>query len=313
MEMSTDDKGGISRREMMTGLGLGAGAGLVLAAGLPLTAAAGPVSNHVPAWMPLPKSLGPAIPNLAYVGVDASAFLDESGARYMQGGQSGGTGGGKLLAPLSLPVGSIIRQINVGVQATASSPFEVQIRENPFGAAWDAEPVVKGAVSGTGAANQVTSVTSNLATPIVVAHAATYQLAINANPGTTIRGATVGYLPPTAGFVPFDGATPRVIDTRASGDRLTFQEEITINLGNPGVRGALINLTVTETQNGGFVAAFAADIAYPGNSSVNYTATGQTVANGVVSAVAPDGTIKLRGGGPLGSCHVIVDRLGWFV
>ena len=312
--MSTDDKGGISRREMMTGLG--AGAGLVLAAGLPLTAAAGPVANHVPAWAPwMPKDLAVPTPNLSYVNIDGAAFHAQNEADYLDSlsGRGVGDGDGQLIAPLMLEVGSVIRQFNVSYLCPSPADISLQIFARDFlsagNVAW--APIATGVAPG---GNGALTATINFASPVVIEHGKSYTIQFRAAvPGTSIRGLTVGYLPPTAGFVPFDGATPRVLDTRTTGNRLTFQEEITLNLGNPGVRGALFNLTVTETENGGFVAAFAADVAYPGNSSVNYTATGQTVANGVVSGVAPDGTILLRGGGPLGSCHVIVDRLGWFV
>jgi hypothetical protein len=312
--MSTDDKGGISRREMMTGLGLGAGAGLVLAAGLPLTAAAAPVTDHAPAWLALPKVLGPTLPNLAYVGIDGIAFhsLQDPGTRYTDPGTGVGAAGARLGAPLSLPIGSIVRQINIGYVASAGTDLSLQIFERVFDSTptTDWQPVATAV--GPGADSTGSTVTVNLPTPVTIQHGRSYSLQFITVPGMSIRGATVGYQPPTATFVPFAGTTPRVLDTRG-GSKLGFGEEIVVDLGNPGARGALFNLTVTETENGGFVSAFAADITYPGTSSVNYTATGQTVANGVVSALSPDGRIKLRGGGPAGRAHVIVDRLGWFV
>ena len=80
------------------------------------------------------------------------------------------------------------------------------------------------------------------------------------------------------------------------------------------MRGALVNVTVTETEGLGFAAMFDASIGYPGNSSVNWGAPGATVANGVVSAVASNGRVKIRvGGTDDAAAHVIVDRLGWFV
>jgi hypothetical protein len=299
----------------MTGLGLGAGtvAGLALGAGVPLSAVAAPATNHVPAWAPFPKALGATMANLAYANVDASDFhtYTYTPGRYLDSvsgvGHEAPGPNAWLAAPLSLPVGALVYQVNFAYQGTPTMEISKRIFTDPTD--WYNELSVALPSGGGGPATH----TVNLSTPVTIDHAASYSAQMLANdPGDSLYGMTLGYLPPAAGFVPFSGSTPRVFDSRG-GARLGFQEEFTVNLGNPGARGALFNLTVTDTANGGFVAAFAADQAYPGNSSVNYTSTGQTVANGVVSALAPDGSITLRGGGPLGSCHVIVDRLGWFV
>lgn len=313
--MSDIEQVGLTRREMMTGLGLGAGAGLVIAAGLPLTAAAAPPTN-VPAWSAFPKDLGPTNPTLSYAYVDGFEFRSPNSPAdvYVDAGNVGLNSGGTLIAPLALPVGAEIRQVNLACRASDGTELTLELHEKVFEVDATTGPaLVAPLASLTGAAGVITTATNTLASPITLGHGRTYLLSIELPAGNSIRGVTIGYVAPLAGFVPFSGPTPRVLDTRTTGTRLTFQQEIEVDLGNPGVRGALFNLTVTETQNGGFVAAFAADIDYPGNSSVNYTATGQTVANGVVCAVSPDGKIKLRGGGPTGSAHVIVDRLGWFI
>lgn len=312
--MGEIEQTGLSRRDLMTGLGVGAGAGLVIAAGLPLTAAAAP-SRNVPAWLAFPKDFSPAISNLTYLGIDGSAFhtyaytpngrrLDEtSGAGILTDSQ-------RLATPLLLPVGSVIRQINIAYLGTPI--VEVFKRDLTTDTqSWNPSEFQQTAPNDPSPGAHTH--TFDLTSPITIEPGATYSLQLWCGVADSVYGITLGYTPPTAGFVPFTGPMPRVLDTRTSGNRLTFGQEIEVDLGNPGVRGALFNLTVTETENGGFVAAFAADVAYPGNSSVNYTATGQTVANGVVSAVSPDGKIKLRGGGPVGSAHVIVDRLGWFI
>ena len=92
---------------------------------------------------------------------------------------------------------------------------------------------------------------------------------------------------------------------------MTSGEERSIPLGFPGASAALVNVTVTETGGLGFVAAFADGIVYPGNSTINWTSSGTTTANGAVVAMSTAGAIKLRC--EVGSTHVIVDRLGWFL
>jgi hypothetical protein len=74
----------------------------------------------------------------------------------------------------------------------------------------------------------------------------------------------------------------------------------------------VLNLTVTETEGaGGFVAVFPANVAWPGNSSINWSGPDQNVANGVITAMDPSGRIKIRGGAA--STQVVIDRIGWFI
>lgn len=78
------------------------------------------------------------------------------------------------------------------------------------------------------------------------------------------------------------------------------------------------NLTVTATAGvGGYLAVFPADISWPGNSSINWFASGLDLANGGVAAIgfldAP-GQLSIYCGGPPGvSTHFILDITGYFV
>ena len=132
----------------------------------------------------------------------------------------------------------------------------------------------------------------------------------------TLYGAEVTYtIPPDPAasglFTPFVGP-PRVYDSRTSGIKLAANEERIIPLGVPGtVKAAIFNLTVTETQGGGFAACFKADITWPGNSSINWYEANANTANLVVCAVDATGRIKVRGGA--NSTHFIVDMVGTFV
>jgi hypothetical protein len=74
------------------------------------------------------------------------------------------------------------------------------------------------------------------------------------------------------------------------------------------VSAAVINLTVSETDGAGFVAVFPADVAYPGNSSINWFAPNEDIANGVITAVDATGQVKIRGG--VNPTHVVIDVLG---
>ncbi|MEP7192465.1 MAG: glycoside hydrolase domain-containing protein [Actinomycetota bacterium] len=80
--------------------------------------------------------------------------------------------------------------------------------------------------------------------------------------------------------------------------------------GSPVPAGALAaaaNVTVTEPQKAGFLTV--ADRALTGSSSLNFL-TGQTVANLVISKIAPDGTVSIYNGSR-GTVHVMVDLQGF--
>jgi hypothetical protein len=312
----TDQVGGITRREVMTGIGLGAGALAGLGVlGAPLTAAAAPAGNHVAAWGNFPHVLGATNPNLAYAQVDGAAFWPDNGNdRYRESetGLVGRNAGGLLLAPLPIEPGSVVRQISFAYRVGPGTDASLQILENRL----DEPGMSTGAVAtvvGAGAVG-VSTANATLNPAVTLGHGRTYTLSLLTTVGMTIRGVTVGYTPPAARFVPFAGAQPRALDTRFGVAKVSSGEEIVVDLGKAGARGALLNVTVTETEGLGFAAAFDASIAYPGNSSVNWASPGTTVANGVVSAMSADGKVKVRvGGQAVAKAHIIVDRLGWFI
>jgi hypothetical protein len=77
------------------------------------------------------------------------------------------------------------------------------------------------------------------------------------------------------------------------------------------------NLTVTNTIDRGWLGVFPADVNWPGNSSVNWTASGATTSNGGTTAIGyldEDGQMSILKGGPAGgSTHYIVDITGYYV
>jgi hypothetical protein len=56
---------------------------------------------------------------------------------------------------------------------------------------------------------------------------------------------------------------------------------------------------------------FPAGITWPGNSSINWSATGQNIANGVTTALDLNGQVVIRGGA--NRTHVVIDRVGWLL
>ncbi len=119
---------------------------------------------------------------------------------------------------------------------------------------------------------------------------------------------------PLRTFVP---VTPtRMMDTRSGlgGDTL-FNEEIRLLdlTGSGGVPNGLptsviMNVTVTDPTQAGYLSVFPADAGQPLASNLNF-APGQTVPNLVVSGVDSQGRVAIYNNG--GDADVIVDVLGW--
>ncbi len=300
------DEATVSRRRWLAGFGLAAGAGGLLAALPGGTASAAPSLGAGSAG--LANALAAAGAGLTYHQVDQLAFYPaaQGGIRYIDPITGVGLNSpGFLACPLPLPSGSVVRQLNFGYRG---SPV-VKLLKRPLANPAAFVDIGLQTLPSTGGAPGTATSTTGL--PVTIEAEAAYTLQVFCSAGDTIAGATVGYEPPVQGFVPFTGATPRVYDSR-SGAKLGSGEERTIPLGNPGVRGAVLNLTLTQTSGAsGYVAVFPANIVWPGNSSQNWFAPAANVANAVLTAV--DGTcqIKLRGGE--NATHVLIDVIGWLL
>jgi len=304
----------ISRRAF-AGLGAAAGAAAAVAAlpGMPAAFAGSRPATLVGAQVS-PSALGPVNPALTYLPLDAFAFETDS---TFDGGGNGRvyqdltgvqpiTPARRMSAALPIPAGSTIHQLNVAYQGSPIMEIwkRSMVTPAPYAPTFQQTTVVGGGGPQT--------MTFDFTTPIAVEQAETVAVRFFASAGDSVLGVTIGYLPPAQSFVPFTGGPPRVLDTRVTGGKLADGEERVVGLGFVGARGAVINLTITETEgNGGFVAVFPSNIPYPGNSSINWSAAGQNLANGVITALAPNGQITIRGGAA--STHVVIDRIGWFI
>jgi hypothetical protein len=79
----------------------------------------------------------------------------------------------------------------------------------------------------------------------------------------------------------------------------------------PGATGALVSLTLDATVASGFLALFADNVSYPGNSNVNWYTRGQIVAVTTVTAMDHTAKITVLAGGP-GSTQ-FVDVIGYYL
>ncbi|MFN8020949.1 MAG: hypothetical protein U0Q03_05400 [Acidimicrobiales bacterium] len=305
----------VSRRGLIGGIGgLTAVSALGLAAGTAGSTLLGAGSVHAapgdPQTDPRTEALDPVVVGLAYTSFDALAFFTET----TNGGQSRvyqetpPTGVQPLSvpayvhAPLTLPIGAVLRQINVSVQG---QPI-ISVAERDF-ASGLLIPITDlfTPTAGGGVKTQTFTTTATLAA------GKSYVLRAFCSAGDSVLGVSVGYLPPAQAFVPFLGSTPRVLDTREAGfGKFGVNEDRVIDLSGrlvPTARAAVINLTATETTAAGFLAAYTDGISWPGNSTVNFSSANATVANSAIVTMTA-GKIKVRSGAA--GAHVIVDVIG---
>jgi len=73
----------------------------------------------------------------------------------------------------------------------------------------------------------------------------------------------------------------------------------------------LLNVTITETVSSGFLSVFSADDTWPGTSTVNWSAPGQTIANTAYTLIRlADSGVSAYVGGPASSTQFILDLTG---
>ncbi|HKA04007.1 MAG TPA: hypothetical protein VKD67_06740 [Acidimicrobiales bacterium] len=252
-------------------------------------------------------------PGLAYVLLDGLAFVPDDPSTHPRTSNGGGgyttTAAFRLDAPLVVPVGSQLTEISIAYQAPApaSGPGLLIFRQ-PLG----------GSLTSVGNVLLPESPARSVVTaPLyeVVDGSSTYNLQFFVgftNPTAFLYAVRVGYRPPAQAFVPLSPSV-RSLDTRASGGKLNANEERVVALdGVPTfAHGAVINLTVTETEGAGFVAVFPADTEWPGNSSVNWSGSDENVANSVLTGTDADGRIRIRGG--VNPTQVVIDVVGYLL
>ena len=100
----------------------------------------------------------------------------------------------------------------------------------------------------------------------------------------------------------------RLFDSRRSGFKLQ-SGSTTVLQAAPDAKGIKCNVTVTQCDGPGYVTVFPGESLKPDTSDVNYVG-GATVANQVDCPVGADGKVQFRVVG--GSCHLIVDVVGWW-
>jgi hypothetical protein len=308
----------VTRRTLLAGAGATAAAATIgaLAPTAGAQASGAGASPFLPGGAPLGSAGAGVAPaaltaSLAYITVDGTAFFpDNPMATPRQVGALPGastTAGNVLLAPLLLPTGAVLKEVQVFSVATAAPAPQFAVFKKPVTAGYS--PLRSFTTLPVGADTQTTTLTFDEPIDGTATYLADF---VPNGANQVICALLVGYEPPPPAAFVAVSPIARVLDTRTTGGKLQPDEERVVDLGVPGsVRAAVINLTVTETEVAGFVAVFPAGGAYPGNSSINWSASDQNMANGVITAVDATGRIKLRGG--VNPTHVVIDVQGILV
>jgi hypothetical protein len=131
--------------------------------------------------------------------------------------------------------------------------------------------------------------------------------------------------PATAGALHILDRTTRVYDSRpntqpaAIGLKTRFDDGDTRTLdataNGSGVPSdaiaVMINATATNTNPGGYFSFWKNGVAWPGNSSLNWSQANTTVATTTVVAVGPGATFQARMLGP-GGADLVIDLIGYY-
>jgi hypothetical protein len=142
-------------------------------------------------------------------------------------------------------------------------------------------------------------------------------------PAGAIRG-QLSEGPPPAGPAHFLPVPLRAYDSRLAAGPLKALETRTISLQTgkalglpnaelavpPGATGAIVNITVTETVNGGYVKLYSAAIGEPATSTINWSDNGQNLAVNTSVAVDGSGRVKITGG--VNDTQVVIDIVGYY-
>ena len=113
----------------------------------------------------------------------------------------------------------------------------------------------------------------------------------------------------------------RVVDSRngtgTTTGKISGGQTRTISLANIFISGvsltAIVNLTLTQTENSGYLTVWQSDLTRPGISNINWFGTGQALGNlAVVGLRSNPVSFNVYCGGLSGRTHFLVDLVGYF-
>ncbi len=329
---------------------IGAGAGIIGTIGLAdpahaATGAGGPVNPRGLAAGIVDTGVTSAtLPTLAF-GEQALWYGPEGGlmavgfdstpvaAQYMGGAPSGvrPTSGLYLAAEARLPVGATLTAVDTAFynDSVAPSGKVTVLRYLPGDLGFDG-PLADGTLAPSGAGTSILTL-PGLSETFDGSQVITAEIQLTAD-DTWVRGVRFRYRPAGGLFVPIP--PKRVYDSRynmtpdAYG-KLTGGHNRTVSVANgraangtvdtadvipPGATAIAYNVTLTGTTGGSFLAVNTGGDTVLKSSSLNWTASGQTLANAAVVKIGAARTVTvICGPGTRNSTHFILDALGYYL
>jgi hypothetical protein len=243
------------------------------------------------------------------------------------------TTGGFLTAAVSMPQGATVAEVVLYfIESVAGVAMGCRlVRQQGHDGGWN--EVVSFSTSGAPASSSIQAIVrAPTDTHVVDNSTNSYFLMLNAIDGCTAYGVRLGFRRAstiTTSFVPVNPG--RVYDSRWAvfgGAKINAGENRTISVKDrrrinpddgavdlvdfvPAGAGAIAyNLTITETVNAGFLATTPGDAATYAASTINWSQTGQNLANGTVVTIDSARSLKVFAGG---LTHFIIDVVGYYV
>lgn len=311
----------LSRRGLFAAAGAVGGATLLGPAALAHASPGSPVTPNsttnpqaTPPGLPTPIS-SPPVTGVSYQFREFNEVIpnDNWAIGRSWGGEGAYTtsGGGYLSTCFDLPPGATVYDIEWYTSNTLAASWGLHVWVAGQGSA--GTPVTGGTIAaGSGtitATRTVAPSTSNGPFP----HG-TRLLAFLDMSGTTaiqLNGVRVGFK--SAPTAPVLLPSPvRVYDSRTHDGPLAAGHTRTISLGSHlprGAVGAIVNLTVTRTVDYGYLTLYPAGVPRPGTSSINWVASGQTIANQATTAVGAGNKVIVYAGGH--ATQFVIDLLAY--
>lgn len=316
-----DEQRVVSRRGMVAGLGVAGAAGAAaLLAPTAVAAAAEPLPGHGPSPAVGPRSSPDGAHPLAsapkaghcYAFVAMWDFSPENYASGRRWSSAGGvftpSAADTLWASVDLPTGAVLADIEWYVSATEATALLGRLWVSGTATLFlvAADGSIPAGPAGVRAVRTVAPGNSNGPYP----HGSKLTLGAftPASGNVCINGARVGYTLAPAGDVLLPKPV-RIYDSRQHSKIAAGATRIhSLAAHLPvGATGAIVNLTATQADRGGYLVAYSADATKPATSSLNYSprvAVGNSAQTGVSAGRAFKLTSSSR-------THYIVDLIGY--
>lgn len=222
--------------------------------------------------------------------------------------------GGALWATAQLPPGAVLGDVEWYLSASQDTQLlgRIWLAGTPALYLQAVDGMIAGGSAGEVRAQRIVA-TSTANGPYPTGSALALGVYTPNDKSVAVNGVRVGYKLAPAGEVLLSSPV-RMYDSRSS-SKISHGQTRSHNLASRlpvGALGAILNVTVTSTEKSGYLTVYASTASRPGASSINWSSSGQTIANGVESAVSSGRSIKVSAGGPSGSrTHYLVDLVGY--